>query len=101
MYEIKNEDVYEDFSRNKEMFDFSNYSAKSKYYYNSNKLLIGKKKDETGGVAIEEFVGQKPKMYLFFVDNTEQKKEKALNKNVVAAIRHNECKDILLNNKGI
>ena len=32
MYEIKTEDVYEDFSSDKEMFDFSNYSTKSKYY---------------------------------------------------------------------
>ena len=32
MYEIKTEDVYEDFSSNKEMLDFSNYSTKSKYY---------------------------------------------------------------------
>ena len=38
------------------MFDFSNYSTKSKYYDNSNKLVIGKMKDETAGVAIEEFV---------------------------------------------
>ena len=30
MYEIKNEDVYEDFRSNKEMFDFSNYSTKLK-----------------------------------------------------------------------
>ena len=29
MYEIKTEDVYEDFSSNKEMLDFSNYSTKS------------------------------------------------------------------------
>ena len=29
-YEIKTEDVYEDFSSDKEMLDFSNYSAKSK-----------------------------------------------------------------------
>ena len=29
MYEIKTEDVYEDFSSNKEVFDFSNYSTKS------------------------------------------------------------------------
>ena len=43
------------------MFDFSNYSIKSKYHGDSNKLLIGKMKDETGGVAIEEFVGLKPK----------------------------------------
>ena len=49
MYET--EDVYEDFSRDKEMFDFSNYSTKSKYYDNSNKLVILKTKDETGGAA--------------------------------------------------
>ena len=28
MYETKTEDVYEDFSSNKEMFDFSNYLTK-------------------------------------------------------------------------
>ena len=32
-------------------------STKSKYCDNSNKLVIRKIKDETGGVAIEEFVG--------------------------------------------
>ena len=42
IYEIKTEDVYEDFSSNKEMFDFSNYSTKSKYYDNSSKLVFGK-----------------------------------------------------------
>ena len=47
MYEIKTEDVYEDFSNKKEIFDFSNYSTKSKYYDGSNKLVIGKMKDET------------------------------------------------------
>ena len=30
MYEIKSEDVYKDFSNNKEMFAFSNYSTKIK-----------------------------------------------------------------------
>ena len=42
LYEIKTEDAYEDFSTDKEMFDFSNYSTKSKYYDDSNKLVIGK-----------------------------------------------------------
>ena len=37
MYEVKNEDVYADFSQDKKMFDFGNYSANSKYYDNSNK----------------------------------------------------------------
>ena len=41
----------------KKMFDYSNYSTNSKYSDNSNKLVIGKMKDETGGVAIEQFVG--------------------------------------------
>ena len=60
MYEIKTEDVYKDFSSDKEMFDFRNYL---KYYDDSNKLVIGKLKDETGGAAIDEFVGLKPKTY--------------------------------------
>ena len=51
------------FSSEKEMFDFSNYLTKSKYNNNSKKLIIGKMKDETGGVAIEEFVELKPKLY--------------------------------------
>ena len=32
MYEIKTEDVYEDFCKNKEMFGFSNYLSKRKCY---------------------------------------------------------------------
>ena len=100
MYEIKTEDVYESFSSKKKMFDFSSYSTKTKYFDNSNKLVIGKLKDETGGVAIKEFVGLKLKMCSFLVDdNSEDKKEKGLNKNVVAIVSHNEYKDVLLNNK--
>ena len=53
MYKIKTKGVYENFSSIKEMFDFSNYSTKSKYYIDSNKLVIGKMKYETVGVAIK------------------------------------------------
>ena len=81
MYEIKTEHVYEDFNSNKEIFDFSNYSTRSKYYDDSNKLVIGKIKDETGGVAIEEFVVLKTKMYSFLVDdNSKHKKGNSVNK---------------------
>ena len=41
MYEVKTEDVYQDFRSNKEMFDLSNHSAKSKYLDDSNKLVTG------------------------------------------------------------
>ena len=69
MYEIKTEDVYEDLSNNKEMFDFSNYSTKSEYHNNSNKLVVGKMKDETANVGIKEFVRLKPKMYSYLVND--------------------------------
>ena len=101
MYEIKTEDVYEDFSTNKEMFDFSNYSAKSKWYDSSNKLVIGKMTNETGGIAIEEFVELNPKMYSFLVYNSDYKKANGVNKNVFATNTHKEYKYILLNNKCI
>ena len=91
MYEIKTADVYKDFSNNREMFDFSNYSIKSKYYGNSNKLMAGKMKDETAGTSIREFVGLKLKMYLYLVnDNSEDKKAKGVNRNVIATISHIE-----------
>ena len=74
---IKAEDVSEDFSKDKEMFNFSNYSTESKYYDDSNQLGVGEMKDKTGGVAIKEFVGLKPKMYSFLVDDsTGHKKNK-------------------------
>ena len=96
MYEIKTEDI----SNDKEMFDFSNYSTKSKYYYNSNKLMVGKMKDETSGVANDEFVKLKPKIYSYLVDdNSEHKKVKGVSKNVLATISHIEDNDVVLLNK--
>ena len=40
-------------------------------------------------------------MYSFLVDNSEHKKAKDVNRNVVATISNNEYKDVLLNNKCI
>ena len=57
--------------------------TKSKYYHDSNKVVVGEMKEETGGVAIEEFIGLKPKMYSLLVDNSEHKKAKSVNKNVL------------------
>ena len=39
--------------------------------------------NKTGGVAVEEFVGLKPKMYSLLAENSENKKAKGVNKNVV------------------
>ena len=51
------------------MFSFNNYSTKSKYYNHSSKLVVGKMKDETARVAMEEFVGLKRKTYSYLVDD--------------------------------
>ena len=57
-------------------------------------------KDETAGLAFEEFVGSKSRMYSFLVnDSSEHKKAKGVNKNVAATVRHDQYKDVLLNDK--
>ena len=60
--------------------------------------MVGKRKDETAGAAVEEFVGLKPKVHSFLIDDSsEHKKTKSVNKRVVATISHNEYRDVLLN----
>ena len=77
------------------MFHFSNCSAESKYYDKSNKFVAGKMKDETGGIAIKEFVGLKPKMCSFLIDDrSEHKKAVGVNKNVISTIIHSEYKNV-------
>ena len=79
------------------MLDFSNCSGDLKYYDDSNALDLGKRKGEMVGVAIEEFIGIKPKIYSIFVRNSSKyKKVKGVNKNVVAIIYHKEYKDAFL-----
>ena len=46
--------------------------SSQKYYNDSNKLVIGKMKDETTRVAFKECVGLKPKMYSFLVDENSE-----------------------------
>ena len=58
MYEIKTKDTYDNFSKDKNMFDFSNFSAKSKYDV-STKQVVSTLKDETAGATIKQFVGLK------------------------------------------
>ena len=52
------------------MFDFSNYSAESKYYDESSALVVGKMKDDMGGVSIVKFVGLKLKMYSILMSDS-------------------------------
>ena len=62
-YKMKSENVYEEFFKRKNLFDFSNYSKDSKFFNIINMKFIGKIKVEFGGVIATEFVRLKFKMY--------------------------------------
>ena len=76
------------------MFDFSNYPKDSKFFNETNKKVIGKMKDEFGGVIIIEFVGLKSKMYsIKKIDG----KEHNTAKGVSIATEFDKFKDVLFN----
>ena len=83
-YQIEAEDVYQDFWNDKDKFDNSDYPESSPYYYNANKKVIGKFKDEAAGMPIREFIGLRSKMYSYGKDNRkEERTAKGIKKNVI------------------
>ena len=95
-FTIKLEDVYEEFFKHKHLFDFSNYPKDSKFFDETNKKVIGKMKDEFGGVIVIEFVGLKSKMYsMKKIDG----KECNTAKGVSIATEFDKFKDVLFNEK--
>ena len=94
-YEIKSENIYEKFKW-KDLFDFSNYLKDSKFFDETNKKVIGKIKDEFGGVIVDEFVGLKSKMYsMKKIDG----KEYNAAKGVSIATEFDKFKNVLFNEK--
>ena len=57
--------VYEDFYMKKDMFDFSEHPANSRFYNVKKKKLIDKVKGETKLVPVVELVGLKSKLYSY------------------------------------
>ena len=97
-YEIKSENVYKDFYKLKDLFDFSNYSKDSSFYDDTNKKVIGKVKVEYGGAIIDQFIGLKSKMYSIKKINGS---ESTTTKGVNIATEFNEFEDVLFNKKVI
>ena len=96
-YEIKSEDVYEEFFKHKNLFDFSNYPKYTEFFDPTNKNVIGKMKDDSERKIVREFVGLKSKMYsMKNIDGKESNMAKGVN---IIATEFNEFKDTLFNKK--
>ena len=100
-YEIEADDVYQDFWKDKHLFDNSDYPKNSPFFDGSNKKVIGKFKDEAAGIPIVEFVGLRSKMYSYMKDNKQgSRTAKGIKKNVIKQqLRHDNYKDVLFNKK--
>ena len=100
-YHIKTEDAYRDFFADWELFDNSDYPENSEFYFKENKKVIGKFKDETAGVPIDDFIGLKRKMYSVSLDNGKNsKKAKGVKKHVIRKdISHQDYQDVLNESK--
>jgi hypothetical protein len=95
-YHSKTDDVYQDMTHNKEMYDFSEYPIDHILQDKKNSAVIGKFKDETAGKPIIEFAGLKPKMYAIRTQEYESKKAKGVNKMVTEnEIYMSDFKDVL------
>ena len=95
-YEIKSEDVFEDFYKDKHLFDLSNYPKDSKFFNPVNEKAVGKNKDEHKGKPIRKFVGIKSKIHRILLDDG---KEFDTAKGVNIAMEFNEYNYILFNKK--
>ena len=84
-YDVKTDDLYRDFLQELEYFDTSEY-PREHFLHSVYKNVLGKMKDETHGVHIEEFIGLRRKMHsvLFTEENSPvgKKTAKAVSENV-------------------
>ena len=95
-YEIRSEDIYEEFFKHKHSFGSSNFPKDSKFFDQANKKFIGKMKDVSEPKIVDEFVGLKSKMHsMKYIDC----KESNTVKEVSIATEFNEFKDTLFNQK--
>ena len=87
MYHIRTDDFYNDISLDiEDKFDTSDYPPdhKSRILAGVNKKVIGMFKDEVAGKQITHFVGLRPKLYSFKIEESnEVRKCKGIKKNVV------------------
>ena len=82
------------------LFDTSEYAQSHPLYNLANKKVLGKMKDETHGIPIQEFVGLRPKMHsILYTENdtlVKKKSAKGIKKSVTKRkLRHANYKECL------
>ena len=103
-YHIQADDVYQDLYQSKELFDNSDYEKSSKFFFDNNKKVIGKFKDEAAGKPITSFVGLKSKMYSYLTEielgkTKNNKTAKGVKKYVIKRdLDHSNYEDTLFEN---
>jgi hypothetical protein len=98
-YDIPTQDFYKDMQQDTHLYDTSDYPVNHFLHSTTNKKVLGKMKDETAGVAIEEFVGLRPKMYSLMYGSHEKKTAKGITRACQRRIKHEDYKQCLFNKK--
>ena len=95
-YEVKSKNVYEEFFKWKNLFDFSNHSKDSRFFNEANKKVTGKMKDEFDGIIVSKYVALNSKMYsIKKIDGEEHNTAKG----VSIAFESDKYKNVLFNKK--
>ena len=95
-YSIQTEDIHKDMAEDINLYDTSNYPIDHCLYSTVNKKVLGKMKNETAGIQIQEFIGLRAKLYSLITANEEKKRAKGTKKYVVKKmIRHSDYKNVL------
>src|SRR6267154_1167916 len=72
-YEVTTPDIYADMLQTSTHYDTSNYNSTHAIYSEQNAKVVGKMKDECGGVLPVEFVGLRAKMYSLLLSGDKEK----------------------------
>ena len=69
MYWVETADIYKELFAEREHFDFACFEKASAFFDASNNKVIGKFKNEANCKPITNFLGIRPKMYWFLIDD--------------------------------
>jgi len=97
---VETPDIYPYLEKNSTYFDNSDYPQTHRLHSLTNKKVPGKFKDEMPGKQIHKFISICPKVYALKVDDSEVKKIKGVQRNIVKGeITFSNFEDCLFKNK--